>query len=174
MKYLATITFCLTLFASPLYSASNPVKGEELFKQCAACHTIGEGATHTVGPTLNHLFGRIAGTAEGYANYSAAMKAKGETDKQLWDEKSLYVFVAGPERYVPGTSMGFEGLRREQEIKDLLAFLIQFSPAYVPESGELVDATAASEAALPVLSAADEIEDPAFTEDYLAKADAIE
>ena len=174
MKYLAPITFCFYLLANPLYAQPNPVKGEELFKQCTACHALGEGATHTVGPTLNHVFGRIAGTAEGYANYSPAMTAKGEADKQLWDEKSLYIFLAGPARYVPGTTMGFEGLRREKEIKDLLAFLIQFSPVYVPESGELVDAAAASEATLPVLSTTDEVEDPAFTEDYLAQADAIE
>ena len=102
MKYLAPITFCFYLLANPLYAQPNPVKGEELFKQCTACHAIGEGATHTVGPTLNHVFGRIAGTAEGYANYSPAMTAKGEADKQLWDEKSLYIFLAGPARYVPG------------------------------------------------------------------------
>ena len=101
------------------------------------------------------------------------MVAKGETEKLLWDEKSLYIFIAGPARYVPETTMGFAGLRREQEIKDLLSFLIQFSPAYVPESGEMVDPQAASEAALPVLSATEEIEDPAFTDAYLAKADAI-
>ena len=73
MKYLAPITFCFYLLANPLYAQPNPVKGEELFKQCTACHAIGEGATHTVGPTLNHVFGRIAGTAEGYANYSPAV-----------------------------------------------------------------------------------------------------
>ena len=174
MKYLAPITFFLYLAANALHAADNPVKGEELFKQCTACHAVGEGAAHTVGPTLNHVFGRIAGTSEGYANYSPAMTAKGEADKQLWDEKSLYIFLAGPDRYVPGTTMGFEGLKREQEIKDLLSFLIQFSPAYTPGSGELVDVKTASETALPILSSGDEVEDPAFTEDYLAQADAVE
>ena len=174
MKYIAPITFLFYLITNPLYAADNPVKGEELFKQCAACHAVGEGATHTVGPTLNHVFGRIAGTADGYATYSPAMTAKGEAEQLLWDEKSLYIFLAGPARYVPETTMGFEGLKREQEIKDLLAFLIQFSPAYVAESGEVVDPEVAADAALPVLSAADEVEDPAFTDEYLAKTDAID
>ncbi len=148
-------------------AAANPVKGEELFKQCIACHARGDGAEHGVGPTLNHVFGRIAGTAEGYANYSEAMRNKGTADNLLWTEKSLYIFLAGPERYVPGTTMGFKGLRKEQEIKDLLAYLIAFSPAYTPESGQLVAASDAAAATLPVLKSEDEVELPELTEAFL-------
>lgn len=161
------------LLIQTTHAAPNPVKGEELFKQCTACHTIGDGAAHTVGPTLNHVFGRIAGSAHGFENFSPAMRAKGEDEKLLWDEKSLYIFLAGPARYVPGTIMGFEGLRREQEIKDLLSYLIQFSPAYEAESGKPVTAEAEAASTLPVIAAEDEVEDPAFTEEYLADAAAI-
>ncbi len=168
MKLLCAIAALASItFALPAQSAANPVKGEELFKQCMACHAIGDGATHTVGPTLNHVFGRMAGSAEGYTNFSDAMKAKGDTDQLLWDEKSLYIFLAGPARYVPGTTMGFEGLRREQEIKDLLAYLITFSPAYTPESGEAVAASDAAAATLPVITASDEVETPEFTDEFM-------
>ncbi|OED36371.1 hypothetical protein AB833_27500 [Chromatiales bacterium (ex Bugula neritina AB1)] len=178
MKPIITIaalcTFLLLfLFTANTHAAANPVKGEELFKQCVACHTLGDGATHSIGPTLNHVFGRIAGTAEGYANYSQAMRDKGQNNNLLWTEKSLYIFLAGPARYVPGTTMGFKGLRKEQEIKDLLAYLITFSPAYTPKSGTQVTASEAAQAKLPEIKADDEIEEPEFTEAYLADDNAI-
>ncbi len=170
--FLCTLLFS-TLFAQQAHSAPNPVKGEALFKQCTSCHAIGEGAAHTVGPTLNHVFGRIAGKADGYTIYSDAMRAKGEDEELLWDEKSLYIFLAGPARYIPGTTMGFAGLRKEQELKDLLAYLINFSPAYEPESSTVVSADAIAATTLPVLKADDEEEAPTFDEDYLANAEAI-
>ncbi len=169
---LSTLLFA-TFFAQQASSAPNPVKGEELFKQCSSCHAIGEGASHTVGPTLNHVFGRIAGKADGYTIYSDAMRAKGEDEQLLWDEKSLYIFLAGPARYIPGTIMGFEGLRKEQEIKDLLAYLISFSPAYEPESSSVVSAEAIATVSLPVLKEEEEEETPTFDEEYLANAEAI-
>lgn len=175
MKPIAAIALLFSgLLIQTAHAGPNAVKGEELFKQCTACHAIGDGAVHTVGPTLNHVFGRTAGSAHGFENFSPAMRAKGEEENLIWDEKSLYIFLAGPARYVPGTIMGFEGLRREQEIKDLLSYLIKFSPAYEAESGKLVSAEAAAASTLPVLAAKDEIEDPAFTEEYLADATAIE
>ncbi len=169
----AVAVIALTFYSTIATTAPNPVKGEELFKQCVACHAIGEGAVHGVGPTLNHVFGRIAGTAHGYSNFSPAMKDKGAKDELLWTEKSLYIFLAGPARYVPGTIMGYEGLKKEQEIKDLLSFLITFSPAYVPESATEVSADAAAAAVLPVVKTADEEEDPAFTDEFLSDENAI-
>ena len=174
MKHAAVLFMWLVCtWASTSYSASNPIKGEELFNQCIACHAVGEGSVNGVGPALNHLFGRRAGAVEDF-QYSEAMKAKGETDNLLWDEKSLYIFLAGPERYVPGTIMAFPGLRTEQELKDLLSYLIQYSPAYVPESGEAVSPEAASAAQLPVKEvAADNEPVPEFSVEFLASADAI-
>lgn len=169
MKLIIAFTLLLSaLVSQATYSASNPVKGEELFKQCVACHTAGEGAAHSVGPTLNHLFGRIAGSADGYTSYSPAMLAKGDTDTLIWDEESLYIFLAGPARYVPGTTMGFAGFKREQEIKDLLSYLITYSPAYEPESGTIVAKEAAAASLLPAIKVEGEAEDATFTDALLA------
>ncbi len=174
MKPIAAITLLFScLLINIAHAAPNPVKGEELFKQCAACHAIGDGAAHTVGPTLNHVFGRTAGSAPGYETFSPAMRAKGEEESLNWDEKSLYIFLAGPARYVPGTTMGFKGLRREQEIKDLLSYLITFSPAYEAESGAAASTEAIKASTLPVITPDDETEDPAFTDEYLADATAV-
>jgi len=155
------------------FAEGNPVKGAELFKQCMVCHAVGKGAENTVGPNLNHVFGRKAGSIEDY-KYSEAMLAKGSDDTLIWDEKSLYIFIAGPERYVKGTTMGFKGLRTEQEIKDLLSWLIQYSPAYEVGSGELVDNASIDDSVLPEAPSAQEVEeDPDLTEDYLANKEAI-
>jgi len=151
----------------------NALKGEELFQQCIACHKVGDGAEAGVGPALNHVFGRQAGSAEGF-KYSEAMQTKGVQESLIWDEQSLYIFLAGPDRYVPGTIMGFEGLRTEKQIKDVLAYLIQYSPAYEPGSGKIVPANIASSAALPKQADdADDEEAPDFTDAFLASADAI-
>jgi len=172
--HLSLVFFTSLLFTSAIAIAEdNPTKGAELFKQCMVCHIVGEGAENTVGPNLNHIFGRQAGSIDGY-NYSDAMRAKGKDEGLIWDEKSLYIFIAGPARYVKGTTMGFEGLRREQEIKDLLSWLIQYSPAYTPGSGEQVDSAAAAAATLPAGPSAEEVaEVPDLTAELLSSADAI-
>lgn len=171
-----TFLFVLSTLTATLHAAGggsgNPVKGAELFKQCAICHAVGEGAENTVGPNLNHVFGRAAASIDGYA-YSDAMQAKAE-EGLIWEEESLYTFAAGPKWFVPGTTMGFEGLRREQEIKDLLSWLIQFSPAYQAGSGEAVSSEAIAASVLPVLEEGnDEPENPDFSDDYLAEAGPI-
>lgn len=174
MKLFSALAGLLSIaLTAQVHAAANPVKGEELFKQCVACHARGDGATHTVGPSLNHVFGRVAGSADGYASYSDPMKAKGEQEQLVWTEKSLYIFLAGPARYVPGTTMGFAGFRKEQEIKDLLSYLITFSPAYTAESGEIVAASDAAAATLPAVKDDDEIESPEFTDDFMNTDTAI-
>ncbi len=171
---LAPILFCLSL---PLLAASagNPVKGEEIFQQCAICHNLGVDADNSVGPNLNHLFGRRAGSVEG-ANYSEAMQAKGSAEEPLiWNEKTLFLFIAGPERYVPGTIMGFEGLRTEKEINNVLAYLLQFSPAYEAGSLLAVDPAVAASTPLPEIDSTMQDEPaPEFTEEFLSSATAIE
>jgi cytochrome c len=104
--------------------------GEAVFKKCAACHAVGEGATNRVGPVLNGVFGRTAGTAEGY-KYSQAMIDAG-AGGLVWDHDNLKEFIADPKAKVPGTKMTFAGLKDEAEEENLLAYLLTFSPDYAP------------------------------------------
>lgn len=168
------LTFLLAL-STQSFAASkgNPVKGAELFKQCAVCHSIGPTANISVGPHLNHLFGRLAASVEEF-KYSAPMIEKGK-EGLIWDEKSLYLFVAGPNLYVPGTTMGFKGLRREKEIYDLLSFLISYSPAYEPDSGMYVTPEMAIKTTLPdAPDDSGQAENPQFTSEYLAEREPVE
>ena len=85
-----------------------------------ACHQVGESAKNAVGPVLNGLFGRKSGTIEGYS-YSDANKTSGIA----WDEATFADYIKDPKARIPGTKMSFAGIKNEQEIKDLTAFLKQ-------------------------------------------------
>lgn len=95
--------------------------GAEVFKKCGVCHRVGVGAKIGVGPVLNGIVGRPAGTYEGY-NYSTANKTSGLT----WDVKTLTVYLKSPKELVPNTKMAFVGLSTPKEIADIIAYLSQF------------------------------------------------
>lgn len=102
--------------------AQDVAAGEKSFNKCRACHQVGETAKNTVGPILNGLFGRKSGTVAGYS-YSDANKNSGLT----WDDAVFTDYIKDPKGKIPGTKMSFAGIKNEQEIKDLTAFLKQFA-----------------------------------------------
>jgi cytochrome c len=96
-------------------------EGAEVFKKCRACHDVGPDAKNKVGPVLNDIVGRKAGTIEGFT-YSDANKGAG--GKGLtWTEDVLLKYLENPLSFMPGTKMAFAGLKDEQDRKDLIAFL---------------------------------------------------
>ena len=95
--------------------------GEKAFKKCAACHQVGEGAKNRSGPHLNALFGRVAGSIEGF-KYSAGMAEAGEGGL-VWDEATLAEFLAKPRDYIARTKMSFSGFRDEGDIGAVIAYL---------------------------------------------------
>ena len=105
----------------PVY-AGDAANGEKLFKKCAACHLV-DKEKHKTGPHLVNLFGRTAGTSEGYKRYSKAIKASGI----VWDEESLDGFLAKPKAYLKGTKMAFAGLKKDSDRADIIAYLKTFS-----------------------------------------------
>jgi cytochrome c len=97
--------------------------GKQVFKKCHACHNVGEGAKNAVGPILNGIVGRKAGSVEGY-NYSDANKSSGIT----WDAATLDVYLTNPKAKVPGTKMAFPGLPADKDRADVIAYLSTFGP----------------------------------------------
>jgi len=95
--------------------------GATVFKVCTACHSVGPGATNKVGPELNGLIGRKAGTVQGY-RYSAAMKNSGLT----WDAATFGKYINDPRGTVPGNKMSFGGVHDPKQIADLTAYLASF------------------------------------------------
>ncbi len=101
----------------------DPSAGEPNFAEtCAACHTLGEGEAHGVGPNLYALYGRTAGGAEGYP-YSAAMVTAGE-DGLVWGRETLRPFLADPQSIVPGTTKRpMPGMDNEAYRTDLMTYV---------------------------------------------------
>lgn len=91
-------------------------RGEQIYARCAACHAIESNRT---GPQHCGLFGRRAGSTPGYDSYSKAMR----DTRIVWDERSLNVFLQDPMKAVPGTTMGYAGVKDDRERADVIAWL---------------------------------------------------
>jgi cytochrome c len=104
-------------------AAQDAAAGEKVFAKCKLCHQIGESAKNFVGPVLNGVVGRKAGTYPDY-HYSDANKNSGLT----WDEATLKEYLKDPKAKVPGTKMVFPGLSSDEDIGNVIAYLKQFGP----------------------------------------------
>jgi cytochrome c len=116
--------------------AQDAAAGEKVFVQCKACHQVGETAKNAVGPMLNGLFGRKAGTIEGYS-YSSANKNSGLN----WDEATFRDYIKDPRAKIPGTKMVFPGLKDPKQVDDVIAFLKQFDAAGKKKASAVIPAT---------------------------------
>lgn len=95
--------------------------GEKVFRKCKACHMVGDGAKNRSGPHLNGVIGRVFGTVEGF-KYSKGFVAAAE-EGRIWDAASMAEFLAKPKAYMKGTKMGFAGLKKDDDIAAILAYL---------------------------------------------------
>ncbi len=110
--------------------AQDVAAGEKVFKKCSACHAVGEGAKNKVGPHLNDMFGRTAGTLEGY-KYSKPMIDAG-AGGLVWDAATLTQYLADPKAMIKGTKMSFAGLKKEEDLANVIAYLQTFSAGAAP------------------------------------------
>ena len=100
--------------------AADTAAGQSAFARCKICHTLEAGGRSPVGPNLHGIFGRKAGTLEGYG-YSAAMKNSGI----VWDDETLAKYLRDPKGSMPGNKMAFPGIKNDAEMANLLAYLHQ-------------------------------------------------
>ena len=101
--------------------AQDAAAGEQVFKKCLICHSIGPGAKNKVGPELNGLDGRHSGSVAGYS-YSDANKKSGI----VWNEETFKKYIKDPRAMVPGTKMIFPGISKEKDVGNLWAYVKQF------------------------------------------------
>ena len=121
-------TWVMTVFALAASTgtslAQDAAAGEQVFKRlCSACHDVGPEAKIKLGPPLNGIDGRKAGTFEGF-NYSQANKSSGIT----WNEGDFPTYIRAPMQAMPGTRMAFAGIKNDNDIADVWAYLKQFGP----------------------------------------------
>lgn len=127
MRRVTWMVAAALMLAAPLEAAlgQDAENGEQVYKQCRACHQIGEGARNLVGPQLNGIVGRKAGTIEGF-KYSKANKDAG-AGGLVWTEENLFKYLENPLAFMPETNMRFAGVKDEGNRKDLIAYLKKFS-----------------------------------------------
>lgn len=121
---LTGLSFALASATGAVAQEGDPTAGAVVFKKCATCHVV-ETDNNKVGPSLNGVLGRKAGTHPDFS-YSPAMLAAGEGGL-VWDEPTLRDYLHNPRKKVKGTKMAFPGLKDEADITNVVAYLKQFS-----------------------------------------------
>ena len=128
MKVLARIALLLLAAAAApgaIAADASVENGEDVFKKCRACHDVGANAKNKIGPVLNGLFGRKAGTIDGFT-YSDANRKAGEAG-WVWTDDVMMTYLENPREAMPGNRMAFVGLKDEQDRKDVISYLRTFS-----------------------------------------------
>jgi cytochrome c len=126
LRLIGVLVLCVIAITGQAVADGDPAKGEKLFKgflNCSNCHSLDAGETK-VGPTLAGLFGRKAGSVEGFNQYSEAMVNSGV----VWDEETLNAFLKNPKDFIPGNSMMMEGyyirpVSSDQHRADVITYL---------------------------------------------------
>ena len=124
----AALSLGMTGISAPAYAAGDAAKGKKVFNKCRACHKVVAGKK-AVGPNLNGMFGRKAGTLEGF-KFSKDMKAAGEKGL-VWNDENFLEYMANPKAYIGSkigkkkakTRMAFNGLKKAKDRENLLAYL---------------------------------------------------
>jgi cytochrome c len=133
MRVIGLFCALAAIAASTLFAIGRPAAaqgdlvaaGEKVFVKCQQCHAVGAPTKFKKpGPHLNDLFGRKPGSLPDYKKYSEGLVAFGQ-DK-VWDEATLSTFLHDPQGVVMNTKMAFLGLKTDEEIKAVLAYLATF------------------------------------------------
>jgi cytochrome c len=128
------VAIVITVSPERSMAEGEAAKGAQLFRHCAACHSL-EPDRHLTGPSLANVWGRKAGTAPGFTRYSEALKKANVT----WDAKTLDAFLKNPQAFVPGNQMPFPGIDNSEARADVIAYLKTAKPtASGPQGGGMM------------------------------------
>lgn len=116
-KFVVAAAMALALGTSAAQAAGDAEAGKKVYKKCAICHSLEEGKKK-VGPSLHGVFGRTAGTLDGF-RFSNAMKDSGI----VWNEETIAAYLADPRGYIPKNKMAFPGLKKQKDLDNIIAFL---------------------------------------------------
>jgi cytochrome c len=122
MQKTSIIAAAMILASAHAVSAQDAQRGEMVFHFCLPCHSIGPGAQNKVGPVLNGLDGRHSGIVPNFS-YSDANKNSGI----VWNEANFKKYIHDPQAMIPGTKMIFPGIKNDQQVNDLWAYISQFN-----------------------------------------------
>lgn len=114
-----------SLFVNSSAHAIDEKQAQKTYKKCAACHEIGEGAKNKVGPHLNGLEGRYAGSLDGY-KFSNSMQHAGRDQQLEWNFDTLSKYLLKPRDMIKGSRMSFAGLKKQDERENLVKWMLAF------------------------------------------------
>lgn len=117
----AAIIICFSSNGGAAAQTASTENGQSVFRVCRACHLVGDNARNAVGPQLNSIVGRRAGSVDGYA-YSPNLKELG-TGGLVWTEQVLDRYIENPKVVVPNGKMAFGGVKDGADRADLIAYL---------------------------------------------------
>jgi cytochrome c len=120
MKRAILFALAMAIVPAAAQAEGDAAAGKNVFKKCAACHAA-DTTTNKIGPHLGDIMGRKAGAVEGF-KYSDAMKKKGE-EGLVWNEETIAAYIKDPKGYIPGNKMAFVGLKKDEEVANLIAYL---------------------------------------------------
>ena len=103
----------------PQFAEADITRGELLSLACQACHTLGAGQAHLLGPNLYGIFGRVSAGSDGF-DYSAELRSA----RLTWTPAVLESWLADPAEFLPGNNMVFAGYNSATDRRDLIAFLL--------------------------------------------------
>ncbi len=148
LEVVATDAEVVIVDASFMMADMDPAEGQNVAKKCVACHNFGEGEANKVGPHLYDVINRPIASISDFG-YSGALKTYGEG--KTWTFAEMNGFLYKPKDHVPGTSMGFNGIKNDTERAEILAYLrtLSANPAPLPDPAAAVPAAAESDAVVP-------------------------
>jgi cytochrome c len=123
MRYMVVLGAALLLAPTGSAVAQDAEAGARVFNQCRACHSINQGGRNGVGPNLHGFWDRAAGQREGF-RYSANLVTAAQGGLK-WDEATLRRYLINPKDVLPQGSMAFAGLRNEEQLNNVIAYLRQ-------------------------------------------------
>lgn len=124
LRFSSIAAALLLAAAGPAFAQGDAEAGERVFNKCKACHMVGDGAKNRVGPTLTGIVDQEIASNPDF-KYSDAFLAKKE-EGLVWTDEVLHEYLVDPKAYIPGTKMAFAGLRKPEEIDDVVAYLMTF------------------------------------------------
>ena len=121
-NFIATLFGVTFLMSAGAALAADVDAGKKIFRKCKACHTLKAGGKSAIGPNLHGVVGRNAAAVDGF-KYSKVMKESG----LVWDEATLTAYLTKPKEFLPGNKMPFPGLKKPEQIENVIAYIIEKS-----------------------------------------------
>ena len=112
--------FSCFVFITNAIADGDVVRGEQIFKKCKVCHTTAEGAKRRIGPNLFDIMGCEIANKSNFKYSKALMDYKSNS---VWDQQLMYQWLQSPSKFAKGTKMAFPGLRKDEDLKDIIAYL---------------------------------------------------